>query len=294
MSLDDPGRAAMVEAAFLQRRGLRGGERWMTDRRSRASMVVRTEDSDRWVEVWHVEAETLRCFYRLSYQDHQPREIGTHTTGETVVHTTDHVLGGVLGGPTGRRLTAGDWQAYAAAWLRSTAPAPSPPGPLETAARSGNLEAVCALTPGASAEELTLALASAVSNEHRDVAAHLLAAGADPNALVPGWRGGTALHAAAEDSFDADLLRLLLAHGADVNARDAWGLTPLIMTVSHALDWVVQRGAPPHTACAAALLAHGADPHIPAYLGHSLFNDPALDAERHPELEPLPQLWRDA
>ena len=53
-----------------------------------------------------------------------------------------------------------------------------------------------------------------------------IAAGADPGAPVDMYRG-TPLHHAARAVSDTILINLLLAGGADVNARDRRGRTPL-------------------------------------------------------------------
>ena len=60
--------------------------------------------------------------------------------------------------------------------------------------------------------------------EMADVAKVLLEHGADVNQSRPG--GFTPLHNACEWSY-GDMVTLLLDHGANVNARDASGLTPL-------------------------------------------------------------------
>ncbi len=44
--------------------------------------------------------------------------------------------------------------------------------------------------------------------------------------------GLTALHYAARSDYGAEIARILLAHGADINARDKAGWTPL----DHAIE----------------------------------------------------------
>jgi ankyrin repeat protein len=63
-----------------------------------------------------------------------------------------------------------------------------------------------------------------------EVVAHLLAAGADPNAVD--FEGATPLMYAAEVGT-MELLRALLAAGADVNAQDAEGRTALMYASDH-------------------------------------------------------------
>lgn len=77
----------------------------------------------------------------------------------------------------------------------------------------------------------------------------LLEAGADPNAADP--RGYTPLHLAAARG-DAGTVRLLLQHGADVRARTATGDTPIYV----AAHW-------DQAEAAKVLLRAGADAHEP-------------------------------
>ena len=48
-----------------------------------------------------------------------------------------------------------------------------------------------------------------------------------PNANVQDRSGRTALHWAAWDGVDQDIVRQLLAHGADPNLANQFGVTPL-------------------------------------------------------------------
>jgi ankyrin repeat protein/uncharacterized protein DUF6438 len=73
---------------------------------------------------------------------------------------------------------------------------------------------------------------------HPDVVVHLLAAGADPNAVD--FKGATPLMYAAEVGT-LELLRALLAAGADVNARDAEGRTALMYAADHCQTETVHR-----------------------------------------------------
>ena len=88
--------------------------------------------------------------------------------------------------------------------------------------------------------------------ERNDVAAveELLSRGADVNTLDPRYPqlARPALMTAASLGY-SEIVRLLLANGADVNARDAGGGTALI--------WACNDG---HIDCTRLLLAAGADP----------------------------------
>lgn len=84
----------------------------------------------------------------------------------------------------------------------------------------------------------------------------LLDASADVRAVSQ--MGRTPLIVAASANGTTDVVRLLLAKGADVNAADAVGITPLIAAT------VVD-----NVEVAKELLAHGADPHATARVGHA-------------------------
>ena len=112
--------------------------------------------------------------------------------------------------------------------------------PLMFAARLGHIDTVDALLEAGADIHQTLpdgtgALVVAVINAHYDLAVHLLERGADPNASEQGW---TALHQVVWTRrpntnknqhnpsprqsgrvTDLELVELLVAHGADVNAR---------------------------------------------------------------------------
>jgi len=96
-------------------------------------------------------------------------------------------------------------------------------------------------------------LLAALWNGDRTAALVLISAGADPNAAdtrpVIG-HGATPLHFAA-DLDDSELVRALIAAGADVNAQSLAGHTPLW--------WACNAG---RATAARALLAAGADPNI--------------------------------
>jgi len=92
---------------------------------------------------------------------------------------------------------------------------------------------------------------------HRtEVAEALLDAGADPK--ITNLIGETALHLL--DDHAACLVDKMAAAGADVNARNAWGATPLMMALhSGRLDVALK------------LLEHGAHPLIKTVSGHDAF-----------------------
>jgi len=71
----------------------------------------------------------------------------------------------------------------------------------------------------------TTPLTYAVMSKNDDAAERLLAAGADPNAR--NCRGFTALHAATLRGYVPPLLQVLLDNGANRDARDDQGKTPL-------------------------------------------------------------------
>lgn len=73
-----------------------------------------------------------------------------------------------------------------------------------------------------------LPLASALFAKQSEVVRILLAAGANPNA--PGRGGTTPLEIAIQGGF-MEAVKLLLHHGADVNHRAARGMTPLMQAV---------------------------------------------------------------
>ena len=94
----------------------------------------------------------------------------------------------------------------------------------------------------------------AVWKDHKDIVELLLVQGADVNAK--NRYGQTPLHFTADCGFpkiaDREMVELLLTHGADVNAKSLkFGQTPL--------QWAVNEGC---TEIVKSLLAHGADIHI--------------------------------
>ena len=102
---------------------------------------------------------------------------------------------------------------------------------------------------------------------HRELAERLLAAGADVEARSSNYMANTPLHATIAGRQDLSTVELLLAWGADVNARGAGGYTPLHIAASRGnlpiIDLLLSRGADAHTAAEdgqtpeAAATSHG-------------------------------------
>ncbi len=143
--------------------------------------------------------------------------------------------------------------------------------PLLFAAQAGDPDSVRLLIAAGAdikdaAADGTNAVIIAEHAGHGDTAAVLLAAGADPNAAGGGY---TALHLAAMKG-DLPLVKVLLEHGADINARQQKGSPTKQLPSGHALDHRLI-GATPFVLAACAgqldvmrlLVAKGADPSIP-------------------------------
>jgi uncharacterized protein len=177
--------------------------------------------------------------------------------------------------------------------------------PVMVAARSGNPEVVELLlargaNPNARAARGQDALMWAVAQKHADVVKVLLAHGADIHARSNVWSqvmavpphglpeynreiphgGDTALMFAARVG-DLESAKLLVAAGAKVNDRDAWGVSATVLAAQSGygdlVEFLLENGADANAAAAgftalheaimrrdekivSALLAHGADP----------------------------------
>jgi ankyrin repeat protein len=103
--------------------------------------------------------------------------------------------------------------------------------------------------PFSSLEEANSALFFATMTGSVDEAREALeVGGASP--LHANKHGLTPLHVCAGGVGPAEMLRLLIAHGADVNGADLAGWTPLVLVSStgqvHLLDILVEAGADPN------------------------------------------------
>jgi ankyrin repeat protein len=100
---------------------------------------------------------------------------------------------------------------------------------LDHAITSHRLEFVVTLLTAGADPNLRTGLGTPLTltiyEEQWDMMHALLDAGADVNAI--GTIRSTALHVVVQYSPDLDRVKLLLKHGANVNAKDAEGLTPL-------------------------------------------------------------------
>jgi hypothetical protein len=106
--------------------------------------------------------------------------------------------------------------------VNAEAPAPLPGGKL--------VPGWAQLFPGGIPQTPMTPLFAAVVHKQRPTAERLLRGGADPNLAHAHF--GTPLHAAT-GAGDVELLQLLIGHGADVNARNARGKTPLQMLAAN-------------------------------------------------------------
>ena len=146
------------------------------------------------------------------------------------------------------------------------------------AAESGRIDVVQRLVEYG-AEALTVALCAA-GGRHVEVAAILLDSGADFNAVVPNLGCSAWIYAC--DRGYLDMMRLLLNRGADLNAVDVKGESPLRAATLHpeALMMLLDHGADPNCIISngstallvvasfqrsqslTVLLEHGADPNL--------------------------------
>jgi uncharacterized protein len=178
--------------------------------------------------------------------------------------------------------------------------------PLMVAARAGNAEIVSLLAArganvNARGPRGQTAIMWAIAQKHPAVLKVLLAHGADVHARSEAWSqvmavaphghpeynraiphgGNTALLFAARVG-DLDSAKLLVAAGANVNDKDAWGVTATVLAAHsgyrEVVEFLLEKGADPNLAepgftalhiailrrdekMAGALLASGADPH---------------------------------
>lgn len=113
-----------------------------------------------------------------------------------------------------------------------------PMTPLWMAARDGHHELVeILISAGASLALTDSRGANLLHNcvEHPDVARTLLHTGIPVNSTDR--TGNTPLHYAARTQDGASCVKLLVQHGADIEARSATGMTPLLTATMHGIDY---------------------------------------------------------
>ncbi|NLO04903.1 MAG: ankyrin repeat domain-containing protein [candidate division WS1 bacterium] len=120
--------------------------------------------------------------------------------------------------------------------------------PLVAATRRGAAPVVRALLE-AGATPSAAAVALAVRHRHEDVLRALIEGGADPNQRLS-WSNKSLLETAAA-AGDVELARLLIAHGADVNAKDPLAMPALLAAAGAGNAEMVR-----------VLLSSGADPKL--------------------------------
>jgi ankyrin repeat protein len=105
------------------------------------------------------------------------------------------------------------------------------------------------------------ALIHEVWRQDLDSVKRLLEAGANPN--LPGGNWSSAIACAGENDETGQIIRALVAAGADVNLQDADGWTPLLIAVDSAIDGATQQDLETiNWSIVAVLLDLGADPHV--------------------------------
>ena len=100
------------------------------------------------------------------------------------------------------------------------------------------------LVVGCKQSEADSALIDAAVENNLEGVKQLLAAGADVDAKVGGFiRGWTPLHFAARDGYK-EIVELLIAEGANVNANNQYGYTPLhLATTKEVAALLISNGA---------------------------------------------------
>lgn len=98
----------------------------------------------------------------------------------------------------------------------------------------------------------------------------LLRSGANPN--LPGRTWSSAIACAAENDATGDIVRLLVANGADVNLQNEQGLTPLHYAVDVAIDGTIQQNRESiDWSVVDVLLELGAEPNIRDARGQTVY-----------------------
>lgn len=148
----------------------------------------------------------------------------------------------------------------------------------ENAAGVGDLDRVKELLPTASNEDLGKGFVWACEYGYNDVVAFLLDYGVDP--AFGAGAGMTGLHLAAHDGH-LDTVKLLLAHGAPLEAMNSYGGTVLDQTLWSA----IHHPMPEHGAIVETLIAAGAKVEDDWITGIS-----EIDELLHPNADPIDNL----
>ncbi len=99
----------------------------------------------------------------------------------------------------------------------------------------------------------------------------LLQAGANPN--LPGCAWSSAIACSGENDDTGEIVRVLVAAGADINIQDARGLTPLHHAVDVAIDGTIQHNLDTIDWTAVGVfLDLGADPMIRDACGKTVYD----------------------
>ncbi|WP_145112063.1 ankyrin repeat domain-containing protein [Gimesia panareensis] len=97
----------------------------------------------------------------------------------------------------------------------------------------------------------------------------LLEAGANPNLPGRGW--SSAIACAGENDETGDIVRALVASGADINLQDSNGYTPLYHAVDIAIDGACQQNRETiDWSVVAVLIDLGANPDLPDNRGKTV------------------------
>jgi ankyrin repeat protein len=99
----------------------------------------------------------------------------------------------------------------------------------------------------------------------------LLKSGANPN--LPGRAWSSAIACAGENDDTGDIVRALVAGGADINIQSEQGLTPLHYAVDIAIDGTIQQGLETiDWSVVGVFLDLGADPNIRDARGKTVYD----------------------
>lgn len=120
-----------------------------------------------------------------------------------------------------------------------------------------------------SVEEKARALLCALRNNDTDCMELLLTHGADPNYRFTDDL--MCLHRACEHQ-QVGLIPLLVRHGADVNAQDEAGQTPLHWAIDAEGDAASQSNEAPSCGLTELLIAMGANPFVPSHRGETPYD----------------------